>query len=192
MKTKIPLAEAEQLANHLLAYLSPYCTRIEIAGSIRRRKPCVGDVEIVCIPKITGEKNLFGELIQARNELEYPLNKMSLSGWQFIKDGPRFKQLISPDGISLDLFICLPPAQWGVLFTLRTGPSDFSTWIVTQRNKGGALPSDLHVSNGAVWRGGVPIHTPEEDDFLRLCGLDGTPPSERCPGMPVRRTLVSQ
>lgn len=38
MKTKMPLGEAEKIACKYADMLMPYCERIEIAGSIRRRK----------------------------------------------------------------------------------------------------------------------------------------------------------
>ncbi len=46
-----PLAEGEAIASALVADLEPYCARIQVAGSIRRRKEMVGDIEIVAIPR---------------------------------------------------------------------------------------------------------------------------------------------
>jgi DNA polymerase/3'-5' exonuclease PolX len=43
--------EAKELADSLVAALSPHCARIEVAGSLRRRKPVVKDIEIVAITK---------------------------------------------------------------------------------------------------------------------------------------------
>ena len=39
--------KALEIAEKTKAQLAPYCERIEIAGSIRRKKPDVGDIEIV-------------------------------------------------------------------------------------------------------------------------------------------------
>ncbi len=39
------------IAAKIRTELEPFCDRIEIAGSIRRKKPNVKDVEIVAIPK---------------------------------------------------------------------------------------------------------------------------------------------
>ena len=39
--------------------------------------------------------------------------------------------------LPLDLFAVTPPAQWGVIFTVRTGPGAFSTRLVTARRYGG-------------------------------------------------------
>ena len=43
--------QALEIAEKTKALLAPHCERIEIAGSIRRLKPFVKDIEIVAIPK---------------------------------------------------------------------------------------------------------------------------------------------
>ena len=43
---------ALETAKWLVKRLGPYTRRIEIAGSLRRQKAYVGDIEIVCIPRI--------------------------------------------------------------------------------------------------------------------------------------------
>ena len=53
MKERIPLAEGVKLANEVVALLETSCERLEVAGSIRRQKETVGDVEIVCIPRFS-------------------------------------------------------------------------------------------------------------------------------------------
>lgn len=42
---------AKQIAEALIEELRPYCERISIAGSIRRGKQEVKDIEIVAVPK---------------------------------------------------------------------------------------------------------------------------------------------
>ena len=51
--TRIPLALAERIARKIKAELEPLCEPgfLEIAGSIRRRRAVVGDIDVVCIPK---------------------------------------------------------------------------------------------------------------------------------------------
>ena len=49
-KTKRPLADAERIAAAIVADLAPFCARIQVAGSVRRRKEAVGDIELVAIP----------------------------------------------------------------------------------------------------------------------------------------------
>ena len=52
----IPMDEAMQMTNVFISLISPYCERIEIAGSLRRGKPEVHDIEIVAEPKDRGMK----------------------------------------------------------------------------------------------------------------------------------------
>lgn len=51
-KTKMPLAKAQKIAENVKSFLEPYCQRVEIAGSVRREKTEVGDIEIVVIPQL--------------------------------------------------------------------------------------------------------------------------------------------
>ncbi len=51
--TKMPLAQAKEIAAGIVAQLAPYCERIEVAGSIRRGKAEVHDIDIVAIPDAT-------------------------------------------------------------------------------------------------------------------------------------------
>ncbi len=170
MKTKIPLELAERIARKYSDMLAPYCERIEIAGSIRRRKAEVGDIEIVAKPLSTFD--LFGSP-NGYHDLTLPLPA--------VKNGQRYKQYALPEGINLDLFIVLPPAQWGVIFALRTGGAEFSKKLVTPKRYGGFLPSVYVVKDGAVHRvdSGEMISTPEESDFFNLCELGWIKPEER-------------
>ena len=171
---------AKQIANRLMFDFKPYCERVEIAGSLRRGRAEVHDIEIVAIPKLMAQTNLLGETLGYRNEIEYPLHLLTLLGAKSIKDGPRYKQIELPEGINLDLFLVLPPAQWGVIFAIRTGPREFSQWIVTTRAKGGCLPSHCRVLDGAVHDGnGAIVTMPEEIDFLNLLGLGWIEPGQR-------------
>lgn len=155
--------------------LSPYCERISIAGSVRRMKPEVHDIEIVAIPSINSEPTMFDE----GRKREFPSGLFF--SWKAIKNGPRYKQFTLPEGINLDLFVVLHPAQWGVILAIRTGPADFSHWIVTPKYQGGPLPGDCRVQDGGVYRRGGLLTMPEEKDFLDFIGLGWIEPSERRP-----------
>ena len=48
---RLSLQQARGLARHIVCELKPYCRRIRVAGSIRRRKETIGDIELVVIPK---------------------------------------------------------------------------------------------------------------------------------------------
>ncbi len=166
-------SQAKSIADAMVERLSGYCDRIEIAGSVRRKKSEVHDIEIVAIPKIIDEPNMFDEI----GKREFP-SELFLP-YKMIKKGSRYKQMKLPEGINLDLFIVIEPAQWGVIFTIRTGPADFSHKLVTLKSFGGYLPGDCKVHDGGVYRGGVLIPMPEEKDFWDFVGLRWIEPEKR-------------
>jgi DNA polymerase (family 10) len=47
---KTSLEEAQSVANRLVEALKPFCSKVQISGSIRREKPEVGDIDLVVIP----------------------------------------------------------------------------------------------------------------------------------------------
>lgn len=189
-----PLAEMEAIALALVEELRPYCERCEIAGSIRRKKAEVGDVELVCVPRrrlITPP----GELLPAMADLltSYCFGQMEPSGpWLHRRDkngrsafGERFKRVLINGNaarlpwVAADIFSVIEPAQWGVVFAIRTGPADFSRKLVTQRYKGGWLANKLRVEDGAVWDGDRIVPCPTEEDFFRCCDRPWVAPEER-------------
>src|SRR5688500_14958650 len=125
---------ANSTATAILRHLRPHCVRIEIAGSLRRLANYVSDIEIVCIPKRVGlmEDPATDAVLQSLVEADH---------LRRIKNGEKYKQFDIPKaGCKLDLFL-VEAETWGVQFVIRTGPADFSRRLVTQRAKGGLLPS---------------------------------------------------
>ena len=181
---KIPLAQAEQIANDLVTALLAQCERIEVAGSIRRKKPIVGDIEIVAVPKIvTCSVDLMGELV-----LHRPLNKSleDMMDRGVLKHSKGFRGniwkysqfSISAHACNLDLFLATPN-NFGLIFMLRTGPAEFSKRLVTPRLRGGLLPSFLRVSEGWIVNGKRSIPTLEEADVWRILDLAPIAPEDR-------------
>jgi DNA polymerase/3'-5' exonuclease PolX len=184
---RIPLAEAEALAAELVDLLAPFCQRLEIVGSIRRRKPDVGDIELLAIPILDLEFDLFGDATGAaasllddqclvlleQGTLAHRLDKNGRSAF-----GSRYKRLLYK-GVGLDLFSCLPPAQWGVLSVIRTGSSSFAHRLVSPTERGGWMPPRCHISDGALWRDGQIVETREEAGLFREIGRDCIPPELR-------------
>lgn len=178
-KTKMPLADARKIAAELLDIFEPHCHRVAVAGSVRRCKPEVGDIEIVAIPKTIFTPNLFGEMLPSGYETELAVEKLIQSGAVVNRGADKYKSIALPQGINLDLFLVLPPAQWGVIFMIRTGSGDYSKHMVTPKNKGGALPSYYRIHDGAVWQGEKLIPMDDEQDFYRICQIDYIEPEKR-------------
>jgi DNA polymerase/3'-5' exonuclease PolX len=185
-----PLADAEAIAAERRELLAPGCERIEVAGSIRRRKPEVRDIELVAIPAM-GEQDagdLWGtripvDLLEERVTELRELHQVELRDVESHRvdgsvvhghrNGPAYKAL-EYRGMPVDLFVVRPPAQWGVIFTIRTGPADWGQRIVTlcQRYL-------WRVQDGVLYQRGAPVACPEEADFLRAIGQPWVEPAER-------------
>ncbi len=181
MKEKQRYEDGLIVALKLLAFLQPHCERIEIAGSIRRRCPMVGDIELVAIPKKRYKPTLFGDIEDDQTLLDIHLEQNPKIYAQ-VRSGHRLKELRFQN-FQVDLFLT-DPDRWGVTFTLRTGSADFSKWLVTSRNQGGARRLDRYVKNSRIWQIGQqdPIKTPEEIDVFHALGVPWVPVEQRSKG----------
>jgi DNA polymerase/3'-5' exonuclease PolX len=168
-KHRVPLLWAKGWAEDLASVLRPACERIQIGGSIRRRKTDVGDIELVMAPRVELGPNdgLFGEYpTRARiNVLDALLATLKAEGTLADRPdvngrpawGPKFKRAlyrVNHEGtmFAADLFFVLPPdGQWGVIFLLRTGPAEFNQRLVTARSQGGLCPEYLVFRDGALY-----------------------------------------
>lgn len=194
-------ADALKVAHDVIEILKPACLRIEVMGSIRRLASHVKDIDILAVPDLTVPAPLpleFGKPVppvhktmldrilwehSCRNE--NPVGKWKLTGSDFTRTK---RELYVNVNIKIEIWQVFPPEQWGVKAVIRTGPSDFSHWMVTTRSKGGALPDEYIVEDSVVGkrvRGSSgfkregEITMPEEIDFFKLCGLNYIEPHER-------------
>ena len=116
----------------------------------------------------------------AREERDQVLERIS-GGERYVK----LRHVRS--GLQVDLFIVLPPAQFGCILAIRTGPAEFSHWFAGLVRRQGN-----HIAGGALRLGlrdhSTPaeklctcpvIPTPEERDFFAALGGRYLEPSER-------------
>ncbi len=192
MTERLPLAEAERLAMEVVELLRPACERIGVAGSIRRRKETCGDIEIVAVPRIETGLDLFGgpdpdaRINRLDDECSVLLTVHALEmrrtngrrAW-----GTKFKAALYK-GFPLDLFSVIEPAQFGVIYLIRTGPAEYSHRLVTPRRMGGMMPEWLRVRGGALWKslgedGWIKLVTPDEGHVYEAMGLPWVAPEVR-------------
>ena len=151
-------SQTRYAAEALLASLRPITTRAEIAGSIRRLKPNPRDIEIVAIlrdiekPQLTlFETKPLTALVDVAEWLKEQVD------WEFdrlqMRHGPRWFRLAhkrlhnwAEQPLACDLFTTTPE-HWAITMTLRTGPGDFSTDLVTL-----ALKRGMQVKQNQLWR----------------------------------------
>src|SRR3990167_7413889 len=162
---QVKLSRAAEIAQRTKAQLAPHCHRIEIAGSIRRCKASVGDIEIVAIPK-PYDVGLFASGIAS-----------VVDQWTKVKgELPcKYTQRLLPEGITLDLFFA-KPENWGLIFSIQTGSAHFSHQVLAR----GWVKAGYRSKDGMLYRQtGEAVPVPEEHDLFRICKIWG---GRRVPG----------
>lgn len=139
-KPKFAHAAALAVAKEIAELLRPHCRSIIIAGSLRRRKPMVGDVEILFVPSQRPEpvarEDMFIEpaflpatdaaieSLLARRVLGKRLNAKGGTAWG--EKNKLARHLAS--GIPVDLFATTDAAWWNYL-ACRTGGAESNVAI---------------------------------------------------------------
>ena len=178
-----PHAIARRVAEELLAALEPCCERIAIAGSLRRGKPDVGDIELVYVPR-TGQMRKPGELFPQRSELADEIidrwladgtlrkrpNVNGVTSW-----GPQNKFAVHWSGIPVDLF-GTTKERWFVALVVRTGSKETNTALAYA-----AQQRDMRLHAYGLLEGadGQPIIPQFEQEVFERCGMPYREPERR-------------
>lgn len=206
MKTKFPAAEAKEVVRELLPLIAPYALAglnelepwLKVAGSLRRRKTEVGDIEIVYVPRsgkvrdglFEKDGNLFDaaleELILRRVISPRP-NRNGQTAW----GGKNKLAVHCASGIPVDFFATTCPDFWNYL-VCRTGSAENNMRIATQAQSRGLkwLPSnggfqvlDTALAGRALnrhdLRTGQVLPVRSERDCFELAGMNHLEPWER-------------
>jgi DNA polymerase/3'-5' exonuclease PolX len=157
--------------------------KLKVAGSIRRQVYPVHDIELLAIPKMVMVPD--GLLL----EKEVSALDLALDAWvadgrvEKAKGADRFKQYRHIEsGAMIDLFVVRPPAQWGILYAIRTGPAGYSEWLVTQARRAGWHVRDatLHKGDKESCLGNCEtVNCPDEQTFFEMIDAIWTPPENR-------------
>jgi len=158
-------SKALEIAENVKTLLSPHCERVEIAGSIRRKKPEVKDIEIVAIPKLPYSIGMFESGIAT-----------VVNRWEKVKgELPcKYTQRILPDGIKLDLFFA-DEKNWGLIYAIRTGSAEYSHKVLAV----GWVKQGYKSVNGYLMLGDTRIEVPEEKDLFEIIGINYINPELR-------------
>lgn len=178
---KFPLLDAERLA---LAIIHNFekdlaVSRIQIAGSIRRRQPDVHDIDIVAIPAFQEEEdqNLFGGKVR-KNLFDGKLSELCLNGYlQLESNGDKIKRFtIDEDTPQIDIYIA-DEDTWHTLLLIRTGSREHNIRLAIRAR-------DLHMQlkadgSGLIAPGGELLKVRSEEEIFERLGLPYRSPEER-------------
>lgn len=183
-KTKFPRAAAMAAAAELCRALKPACERLVVAGSLRRRRAEVGDIEILYVPAFqtvpdglfhTKKENrvdcILAQLL-AEGLLRKRRNKLGSEIW-----GEENKFAVHvQSGIPVDLFQCRP-ASWFSYLVCRTGGAENNVRIasaaLTKGWKWHPYGRGFSDQEGRL----IPVES--EQDVFRLVGLPYLEPWQR-------------
>jgi DNA polymerase/3'-5' exonuclease PolX len=177
---KIDLDSAKIVSKKILDHLSPAMTRIEIAGSIRRQKPVVGDIELVGIPD---DREKLMSLLRDIGQTIKP-GVPGIVPWDPKLDSKYIRVRLEEE-MNLDLFLG-KYENFGGLYLMRTGsasgadgnsfngfvPGCFSRF---KKLSGGGRMTDVMPTMPT----GEQLWVPEEQDFFDLLEMNFVPPEER-------------
>lgn len=172
---------AKGIAEEFVGQIGEFCERVEITGSIRRRKPEVNDIDVVVIPRFkdTTDDTLFGDPVVA-NLLDKKLSTMCLDRQLVLEaNGPKIKRFLkNVDGetFPIDLYIATEQSWW-TLCLIRTGSREHNIKLARR-----AL--DLHMQlkadgSGLLSPGGTLIPMNSEEEIFRSLELQYVESEER-------------
>lgn len=178
---RIPWAFMRNLADQVVAELTPYCERIEVAGSVRRRRETVKDIEVLVIPR-RGEQplDMFGNQagVAPDHLAEYLLTSRLWTKRPNTGGGTTFGTLNKlmlrragppcPEWVPVDIFTG-SAENWGRDLWIRTGPAD---WNVLTAARALRMGGHMHAYGpSAFTRGSEKITCPDEASFAAWLGV---------------------
>lgn len=190
------LSACQKIAVDICYILQPFCEKINIAGSVRRKKKEPKDIEIICIPKKEILKDMFGRDEGVIVDLQFQKEVEQLGEIIKGKTDGKYMQIKLPQGINLDLFM---PDDFDYYrqYAIRTGSADYAFKIIANgwkkkgwcgSNKGLRKISDCIEIKGSdgksKWNcvkanAELPPVWQSEEQFFEWLGIKYLPPNRR-------------
>lgn len=156
------LERALPVAEKVKDQLAPLCQRIEIAGSIRRRRPFVHDIDMVVIPANQGQ------FVTALRQL----GTFKVGGQKLIR--------VNYHPLELDIYIATPET-WATLLLIRTGSAGHNIRLCKLAK---SKNMQLHADGSGLFQLNYPgpevrIAGDTEESIFAALGLKYLRPEER-------------
>jgi len=166
----IELAQARRWADKIAAELAPFCEKIEIAGSIRRRRPEVHDIDLV----ILTDKQAAVNARLSRNAVDAEAC------------GPRHTMVRLANGVLVDAYFAGYHQQdffrddpcstnWGSVLLCRTGPKEYNVRLAQRARARGMR----WVLGAGIYSEGRLVASDTEQDIYRVLALPYARPEDR-------------
>jgi len=155
------LERGQEIAAEVIKQLSPYCQKIEAAGSIRRQKEAVHDIDIVLIP--SDPWNLESEVLALARPRRPQLSGGKLKRFDY-------------NGAQIDLYFA-SAETWATLLLIRTGSKENNIRLCSlAKKKGWRLAAS---GDGLFDDTGRRVAGDTEESIYKALGLPYQEPEER-------------
>ena len=170
------LLTATKLAERIAAELTPFCERLAIAGSIRRRRPECKDIDLVALVKPGQER---------------ALRYRALQNTQAIREGDDLMAVRLKNGVQVDLFFAShfeedmfgrTPGTWGTVMLCRTGSAAHNMHLAATAKRRGMHWNPHHGVFGRcprTGREGTCLAAATEEEIFQVLQLDFVAPEKR-------------
>ena len=152
------LEKAQKIANEIKQSLEPHCEKLAVAGSVRRQRPVVKDIDFVLVPK---DRYLVDIILMG-------LGKLKMSGMKLSR--------VQTDSIRLDIYFATPET-FATLLLIRTGSVESNIRLcAAAKRRGWRLCAD---GSGLFNEKGERVAGDSERSIYQALGLPYQEPSER-------------
>jgi len=164
----MPLDVAEKYAEKIVAALTPYAHRIEIAGSIRRRRPKVNDIDLVILPRD-----------------RMALEQRALVNSQHFEWGGAIFRIMTKIGVLVDIYYAHQgvadmftprPSNWGTVLLCRTGSEQHNIALCEAAKARGL---HWHPQQGLMDERGAIVASETEEAIFAALGMPFINPEAR-------------
>ena len=165
------LQKAQRMAETIVVELAPFCERITVAGSIRRQRPMVNDIDIVALPRI-GQEQAFRDRCMQRASV--------------VTNAPQTLVVILENKVQLDIWIASPkgsdlfeprPCNYGSLLLVRTGSKAHNIHLINHAKSLGMTWNTYWGVFDYTGRNCVAADT--EEEIFKALKLEFVPPEKR-------------
>jgi len=185
-KPKFPREKALVIAQEIYERLAPFCLKCKVAGSLRRYRSHVGDIEMLFIPKMLSVPTLLPEDHDSVDQADVAINlwiKQGLFSQRLNSDGRKTWGRLNKlavhiaSGIPVDFF-STTLENWWVSLVIRTGGKRTNLALTMGANKRG-LTLNAYGSGFTNRTTGEKIPCNSEQDVFKLAGIPYIDPQYR-------------
>jgi DNA polymerase/3'-5' exonuclease PolX len=181
---RIPWEQGRKIADIFTTMICFEAHDIVVAGSLRRHKETIGDIEVVCRPMHTLDEQLEKLIATPTFKKALYRTRVGKNGepdkygnrWGKNYKGLQFTFPGLPE-VKIELFIG-DEYNYGYTLALRTGPGDANT-ILMSRLKNYHMPWHFKEGYARLKATGQIIAVPDEKTFFKMLGIEYIEPYKR-------------